>query len=154
MATKTYVVTGNDVASGAKTTMTYVPKVARAFPSKAATAPGTPTYSKNDFSTTPSTSSPVPPEVVSSGNYSSGAAKGGASGQDSSEAFAPNASGLKDSAIGERDLDEAEDWTRSFSGMAVEAFESEVAELLMKPLDPDDIEIKPGKWSAWHAFFQ
>ncbi|KAF9117658.1 hypothetical protein BGW39_001969 [Mortierella sp. 14UC] len=71
---------------------------------------------------------------------------GGDNGQstESSSPFPNGATGLKDATIGDRSLEEGEDWTRSFSGMAVEAFEKEVAEILMKPLDADDIEIKPG----------
>jgi len=70
---------------------------------------------------------------------------GGDNGQSSeiSMPFPNGAAGLKDAVIGERSLEEGEDWTRSFSGMAVEPFEKEVAEILMKPLDADDIEIKP-----------
>ncbi|KAF9364302.1 hypothetical protein BGX34_001961 [Mortierella sp. NVP85] len=142
MATKTYVIAANDVASGAKSTSTYVSKVTRASV-KAATTTATPVYSKNDFSTKPSTSgSPSTPNSDSSSDSTSNTAAkvGGANGQD---AFTTNGSGLKDAVIGERGLDESEDWTRSFSGMAIEPFEKEVAELLMKPLDPDDIEIKP-----------
>lgn len=72
---------------------------------------------------------------------------GGDNGQssESSMPFPNGAAGLKDAVIGERSLEEGEDWTRSFSGMAVEPFEKGVAEILMKPLDADDIEIKPGK---------
>jgi hypothetical protein len=145
MATKTYVIAANDAASGAKSASTYVSKVARTSSVKAATTTATPLYSKNDFSTKPSTSgSPSTPNSDSSSDSTSNTAAkvGGANGQD---AFTVNGSGLKDAVIGERGLDESEDWTRSFSGMAIEPFEKEVAELLMKPLDPDDIEMKPGR---------
>lgn len=36
------------------------------------------------------------------------------------------------------------DWSRSFSGLSQEAFTKEVAEILLAPLDPLDVEIKPG----------
>ncbi|KAG9061728.1 hypothetical protein KI688_006878 [Linnemannia hyalina] len=70
---------------------------------------------------------------------------GGDNGQsiDGSMPFPNGATGLRDAIIGDRSLEEGEDWTRSFSGMAIEPFEKEVAEILMKPLDADDIEIKP-----------
>ncbi|KAK9350771.1 mitochondrial genome maintenance MGM101-domain-containing protein [Lipomyces doorenjongii] len=35
------------------------------------------------------------------------------------------------------------DWTRSFHGLSVEAFAPEIADILMKEVDPDDVEIKP-----------
>ncbi|KAK9320666.1 mitochondrial genome maintenance MGM101-domain-containing protein [Lipomyces orientalis] len=35
------------------------------------------------------------------------------------------------------------DWTRSFHGLSVEAFAPEIADILMKEIDPDDVEIKP-----------
>ncbi|KAK9330361.1 mitochondrial genome maintenance MGM101-domain-containing protein [Lipomyces starkeyi] len=35
------------------------------------------------------------------------------------------------------------DWTRSFHGLSVEAFSPEIAGILMKEVDPDDVEIKP-----------
>ncbi|KAF9917314.1 hypothetical protein BGZ65_012929, partial [Modicella reniformis] len=138
MATKTYVTKGNDVASSVKAASTYVSKAPRA-------SSASPAYSKSDFSTTPSTSHPASTTGNSEDADSTSSKNvGGASGQDTgSDAFAANASGLKDAAIGERDMDESQDWTRSFSGMATEAFEPEVAEVLMKSLDPDDIEIKP-----------
>jgi hypothetical protein len=79
---------------------------------------------------------------------------GGDNGQTSegSMPFPNGATGLKDAAIGERSLEEGEDWTRSFSGMAVEPFEKGVADILMKPLDADDIEIKPGKGKNFSLF--
>lgn len=36
------------------------------------------------------------------------------------------------------------DWSRSFSGLSQEAFTKEVAAILLAPLDPLDVEIKPG----------
>lgn len=35
------------------------------------------------------------------------------------------------------------DWTRSFHGLSVEPFSKEAADVLMAPLSPDDVEIKP-----------
>ncbi|KAK9365354.1 mitochondrial genome maintenance MGM101-domain-containing protein [Lipomyces kononenkoae] len=35
------------------------------------------------------------------------------------------------------------DWARSFHGLSVEAFAPEVANILMKEVEPDDVEIKP-----------
>jgi hypothetical protein len=36
------------------------------------------------------------------------------------------------------------DWSRSFHGLSTEAFPKEVVEILTAPLDPEDVEIKPG----------
>ncbi len=35
------------------------------------------------------------------------------------------------------------DWTRSFHGLSAEPFSKEAADILMAPLSPDDVEIKP-----------
>ncbi|KAI1619040.1 mitochondrial genome maintenance MGM101-domain-containing protein [Exophiala viscosa] len=35
------------------------------------------------------------------------------------------------------------DWTRSFHGLSIEPFSKEAADVLMAPLSPDDVEIKP-----------
>jgi len=51
---------------------------------------------------------------------------------------------MKDATIGENGVEDGQDWTRSFSGMAVEPFGREVANILMSPLDTEVIEIKPG----------
>lgn len=35
------------------------------------------------------------------------------------------------------------DWTRSFHGLSTEAFPKEAADILLAPIDPNDIEVKP-----------
>ena len=37
------------------------------------------------------------------------------------------------------------DWSRSYHGLSSQAFSKEIAEILLSPVDPMDIEIKPGK---------
>lgn len=37
------------------------------------------------------------------------------------------------------------DWSKSFHGLSSKPFDKEVAQILMRPLDVKDIEIKPGK---------
>lgn len=37
------------------------------------------------------------------------------------------------------------DWSKSFHGLSTQPFSSEVAEILMQSISPDDIEIKPGE---------
>ena len=44
--------------------------------------------------------------------------------------------------------DGATDWSRSYHGLSSEAFAPEVAEILLAPLEPADIEIKPGGFSC------
>ena len=41
-----------------------------------------------------------------------------------------------------------EDWTTSFYGLSAKPFAKEVADVLLRPLAPADIEIKPGKHLA------
>jgi hypothetical protein len=36
------------------------------------------------------------------------------------------------------------DWSRSFHGLGSQAFSEEAAKILTSPLDPNDVEIKPG----------
>ena len=36
------------------------------------------------------------------------------------------------------------DWSRSYSGLSVQPFPKEAADVLLAPVDPLDIEIKPG----------
>ncbi|KAK3840139.1 MAG: mitochondrial genome maintenance MGM101-domain-containing protein [Linnemannia elongata] len=117
--------------------------------SSAASAGGSKSFSASPVSAAPAASSPSyspygddSEPVKASTGFSR---VGGDNGQstDSSMPFPNGATGLKDAVIGDRSLEEGEDWTRSFSGMAVEPFEKGVAEILMKPLEADDIEIKP-----------
>ncbi|KAK5820765.1 mitochondrial genome maintenance MGM101-domain-containing protein [Linnemannia elongata] len=114
-----------------------------------ASAGGSKSFSASPVSAAPAASSPSyspygdDSEPIKAATGSSRV--GGDNGQstDSSMPFPNGATGLRDAVIGDRSLEEGEDWTRSFSGMAVEPFEKGVAEILMKPLDADDIEIKP-----------
>ena len=36
------------------------------------------------------------------------------------------------------------DWSRSFHGLSLQPFDKEISDILMTPVDPLDIEIKPG----------
>lgn len=38
------------------------------------------------------------------------------------------------------------DWSRSYTGLSTEPFPKEVAEILMGPVNPMDVEIKPGSY--------
>ena len=41
-------------------------------------------------------------------------------------------------------LDEHTDWSKSYHGLSAQPFPKEVAEVLLAPIDPQDVEIKPG----------
>ncbi|KAJ7176515.1 mitochondrial genome maintenance protein [Mycena filopes] len=51
------------------------------------------------------------------------------------------AAGLPDLALPEENG--ATDWSKSYSGLSQQAFAKEIADVLLAPLDPIDIEIKP-----------
>lgn len=51
--------------------------------------------------------------------------------------------GLNDASIVLDEGSRQVDWGRSFHGLSTEAFSPEAAKILLAPLDPDDIEIKP-----------
>lgn len=40
------------------------------------------------------------------------------------------------------------DWSRSYHGLGAEPFPKEVSDLLLAPVDPEDVEMKPGKFFA------
>ncbi|KAG0210910.1 hypothetical protein BGX28_008747 [Mortierella sp. GBA30] len=170
MASKSYVVKAKDLATATKASSTTITSkatiVGRATPVKTAV---TPAYNKSEFSTARSVSSsasksfsasPVSAAASSSsssypsyseesmpGSSTSSRASQNIGGEDSqrssNEPFTRSDAGLKDAVIGEAGSESGQDWTRSFSGMAIEPFEKEVADVLMQPLNPDDIEIKP-----------
>jgi len=53
--------------------------------------------------------------------------------------------GLNDSPyIVPNDPSGKNDWSQSFHGLSTEPFSKEIAEALNEPIDPEDIEIKPG----------
>ena len=43
-------------------------------------------------------------------------------------------------------LDEHTDWSKSYSGLGTSAFPKEVTDVLLAPVDPADVEMKPGEW--------
>jgi len=44
------------------------------------------------------------------------------------------------------------DWSRSYAGLSTEPFPKELSEILMGPVDPMDVEIKPGSYkSQWRS---
>lgn len=43
-----------------------------------------------------------------------------------------------------KDSEGAENWSTSFHGLSTQPFSREISEILMQPVDVEDIEIKPG----------
>lgn len=43
------------------------------------------------------------------------------------------------------------DWSRSYTGLSTEPFPKEMAEILMAPVDPMDVEMKPGSFMSHNA---
>lgn len=39
------------------------------------------------------------------------------------------------------------DWSKSFHGLSVEPFKKEAADVLLAPLDPEEVEVKPGMFN-------
>ncbi|KAF9432690.1 hypothetical protein BGZ76_010452 [Entomortierella beljakovae] len=144
-ATKTYVVKANVVKSASA----YKPTTSRYTSAKTATTATTSTAKTDNPAEDPLDSPPrefssYPDHDELSSSSITPAIINAEANQDLTTVFSSGGSALKDSAIGVvQGADDVQDWTRSFSGMATEPFEKHVAELLMKPLDADDIEIKP-----------
>jgi|SRR5882762_2876907 len=40
------------------------------------------------------------------------------------------------------------DWSKSYSGLSTQAFSKDIVEVLLAPIDPLDVEIKPGAFSS------
>jgi hypothetical protein len=84
----------------------------------------------------PSTSAPSFTQTPASSNTSKPAA--------SSQSSTSLTSGLSDQPIRLTEDDPSQvDWTSSFHGLSAEPFSKETADILLKPLDPEDVEIKP-----------
>lgn len=46
------------------------------------------------------------------------------------------------------------DWSRSYSGLSVQPFSKEVAEILQAPIEPLNVEVKPGEWWFISDYFR
>lgn len=46
-----------------------------------------------------------------------------------------------------------QDWSTSFYGLSSARFPDKVAEVLLEPIKPEDIEIKPGNFKEYNFFF-
>lgn len=46
------------------------------------------------------------------------------------------------------------DWSRSYAGLSTEPFPTETAEILMAPIDPMDVEMKPGSFKSHNAYLR
>ncbi|KAI9234620.1 MAG: mitochondrial genome maintenance MGM101-domain-containing protein [Podila humilis] len=127
---------GNDAAPSS----TRISTAHVATASRLSFTPSSPMYA----STSPTSSYPIYSDESVPGATSPGNATpvGGDTSESQATAFAKNNT-LKEALIGDHGSEDGQDWTRSFAGMAIEPFEKDVADILMKPLDPADIEIKP-----------
>ncbi|KAF8956714.1 mitochondrial genome maintenance MGM101-domain-containing protein [Flammula alnicola] len=86
---------------------------------------------------TPATTSTTPSNGVGTGNGNGGTGNGngnGATGNGNG-----GSSPLPD-AIG---TDGSTDWSRSYSGLSTQPFPGEIIEVLLAPIDPMDVEMKP-----------
>ncbi|KAI9794327.1 MAG: hypothetical protein M1835_006629 [Candelina submexicana] len=61
----------------------------------------------------------------------------------SSSALPDLTSGLSDQPIVLDEGDRQIDWTNSFHGLSAQPFSKEAAEVLMQPIEPNDVEVKP-----------
>jgi hypothetical protein len=39
------------------------------------------------------------------------------------------------------------DWSKSYHGLSVAPFPKEISDVLLQPIEPEDVEIKPGMYS-------
>ncbi|KAI5848087.1 mitochondrial genome maintenance MGM101-domain-containing protein [Tricharina praecox] len=67
------------------------------------------------------------------------------SSSSSASAPIPNTHNIRDNGLNDsfEIIDEKMDWSRSFHGLSTEAFPKETADVLLAPLAPEEVEIKP-----------
>jgi hypothetical protein len=70
----------------------------------------------------------------------------------SSSPAAPAETGLGEAVEGAPPGDGATDWSRSYHGLSVTPFPKESADVLLAPVDPRDVEIKPGSLPLLSTF--
>lgn len=68
------------------------------------------------------------------------------SSREGSAAGSAEASNVFDSASIPSTPPSEQDWSASFHGLGSEPFPKEISDILLAPIDPDSIEIKPGQW--------
>lgn len=64
------------------------------------------------------------------------------SAEDTAASFLPEANGNNHGT----------DWSKSYHGLSSQAFSKEIAEILLAPIDPLDVEMKPGKFETLTAW--
>lgn len=47
--------------------------------------------------------------------------------------------------------DAVTDWSKSYFGLSTQAFSKDIADILLAPIDPMDVEMKPGAWVSLYA---
>ena len=65
------------------------------------------------------------------------------SSQNNTTEYQDLSSGLSDEPIVLDEGDRQVDWARSFHGLSTQAFPKEAADILLQPITPDDVEVKP-----------
>jgi hypothetical protein len=53
--------------------------------------------------------------------------------------------GAEEQREGDGAQDGVTDWSKSYSGLSSQAFSKEIADILLAPIDPHDVEVKPGQ---------
>jgi hypothetical protein len=49
--------------------------------------------------------------------------------------------------------DSATDWSRSYHGLSETPFEKEISDILLAPIDPADVEMKPGNFNHIYCLY-
>lgn len=56
--------------------------------------------------------------------------------------------GLSDEPVALEDAPGSVDWSKSFDGLSQEPFEQRIQDILLEPVNPDDIEMKSGMFAC------
>ena len=83
------------------------------------------------------------PSGFPTSNNSSSNSQASTSPQSNATEYQDLSSGLSDEPIVLDEGDRQVDWARSFHGLSTQAFPKEAADVLLQPITPDDIEVKP-----------
>jgi Mitochondrial genome maintenance MGM101 len=49
--------------------------------------------------------------------------------------------------------DAVTDWSKSYFGLSTQAFSKDIVDILLAPVDPLDVEMKPGGWAFPYCVF-
>jgi Mitochondrial genome maintenance MGM101 len=122
------------------TTRTYVTPVrtwARTVPIKTQKALASTGTGVADAGNHTSEEVKIPPTLANNGN-ASGYETGNGNGNGNGNGF-----GVE---LGLESQQEGTDWSKSYHGLSTQAFSKDIAEVLLAPIDPLDVEMKPGMY--------